>query len=354
MNAKHYSEFFLMAAITSILTIRLFLKAAGYPYLGTGDLHIAHVLWGGFLMLGAVLIAFFFLGKGALQWVAVVSGIGFGTFIDEVGKFLSQDNDYFFQPSVAIIYVVLISLFLTIKNAASRQEYSEKEYLINTLEEIREMELNDLDEIEQKRTLQYLARCNPKDPLVASLTDFILKKKLAPPRQPNIFVRTHQKIRKEYYRLATRPEFSTGIVCVFILEMAFTLITTLALVFLYGLNPEQIWNIHLLERTAEKLNHLSFIDWAHLGSSWISTLFILLGIMQIKKSRLLAFQMFERALLVSIFLTQIFSFYKEQFSALSGLIINILLLTALRSMMDHERLKRQSAKDSLESKNNPL
>jgi len=49
--------------------------------------------------------------------------------------------------------------------------------------------------------------------------------------------------------------------------------------------------------------------------------------------------MFERSVLVSILLTYVFIFYKEQFAALVGLLINILILIALRLMIKGEQLK---------------
>jgi hypothetical protein len=45
---------FLVSAIAAIVIIRIFLEATGYPQLGGGGLHIAHVLWGGLGMLVAI------------------------------------------------------------------------------------------------------------------------------------------------------------------------------------------------------------------------------------------------------------------------------------------------------------
>ena len=39
-------ETFFIASVTSILVIRAFLAATGYPQLGGHGLHIAHMLWG--------------------------------------------------------------------------------------------------------------------------------------------------------------------------------------------------------------------------------------------------------------------------------------------------------------------
>ncbi|MDA2921567.1 hypothetical protein MYX76_19085, partial [Desulfobacterota bacterium AH_259_B03_O07] len=68
----------------------------------------------------------------------------------------------------------------------------------------------------------------------------------------------------------------------------------------------------------------------------LSGVFVFIGIYYIKRSRLLAYKMFERSILVSIFLTQVFMFYKEQFAALTGLAANILILVALRFMIERE------------------
>src|SRR6266511_1039509 len=92
-------ELFFVAAIASLLLIRGALALSGFPQVGGGGLHIAHMLWGLLLLLG-------FVGRRALFVAALLSGIGFGTFIDELGKFITSDNDYFFRPAIAVVYVI--------------------------------------------------------------------------------------------------------------------------------------------------------------------------------------------------------------------------------------------------------
>ena len=46
---------FLVSAVATLLIIRIFLEATGYPQLGGNGLHIAHVLWGGLGMLVAMI-----------------------------------------------------------------------------------------------------------------------------------------------------------------------------------------------------------------------------------------------------------------------------------------------------------
>ncbi len=105
-------ENFIISAVASLLLIRLYLYITDYPQLGGSGLHIAHMLWGGMLMLVALFISLGCLSHPAHEWAAVLGGIGFGAFIDELGKFITQDNNYFFQPTIAIIYVTFILIYL--------------------------------------------------------------------------------------------------------------------------------------------------------------------------------------------------------------------------------------------------
>jgi len=52
--ADQHFEAFLVTAVASIIGIRFFLSLTGYPKLGGGGLHIAHVLVGGFFMMVAI------------------------------------------------------------------------------------------------------------------------------------------------------------------------------------------------------------------------------------------------------------------------------------------------------------
>jgi hypothetical protein len=52
------------------------------------------------LLAVAVFALLSFVGPVARPFAALLGGVGFGLFIDEVGKFVSSDTDYFYRPGV--------------------------------------------------------------------------------------------------------------------------------------------------------------------------------------------------------------------------------------------------------------
>ena len=103
-EAETYVLLSLVAFGATVVLVRLFLELSGYPQVGSSTLHIAHLLWGGLFLFVAVLMVLIWDNPGFLTTAAVLSGIGIGLFVDEVGKFITQNNDYFFPAAAPIIY----------------------------------------------------------------------------------------------------------------------------------------------------------------------------------------------------------------------------------------------------------
>ena len=110
-GSEHVLGFVLTTVVTIVVT-RGYLQLAGFPQIGGETLHVAHVLWGGLFMAVAMVLLLSFAGPVIRAPAAFVGGIGFGLFIDEVGKFLTQDNDYFFRPAPMIMYATLVVLVI--------------------------------------------------------------------------------------------------------------------------------------------------------------------------------------------------------------------------------------------------
>ncbi|MFN2455354.1 MAG: hypothetical protein ABR577_14155 [Pyrinomonadaceae bacterium] len=331
------AESFLVAAVASILAIRLFLNITGYPQLGGNGLHIAHMLWGGLLMLAAIITLLSFLGKTAVTAGAILGGVGFGAFIDEVGKFITSDNNYFFKPAVALIYVIFVLLFLVLRILHARGNFTDREYLINALRAMEEAALYDLDEEEQRLALKYLEQSDGALPLVAALKQTLARTALSPSPSPSLFTRIKNLIADFYRYVAQLPFFSFVVIFFFIAQLFVKAVYVFVLIFFIGLRREQILDYRVIGFVFGQIRHLSFVDWAEIASSFLSGIFVLCGVWLVRRARLNAYRMFERSILVSIFLTQVFAFYKEQFSALLGLFFNIAVLVALRYMIDRER-----------------
>ncbi|MDI9639630.1 hypothetical protein QM565_28395 [Geitlerinema splendidum] len=92
-RASHYLLVMLVSFAIAVVGTRAFLELTGYPQIGNSTLHIAHVLWGGLALFASTLIMMIYANRWAFTVGAILSGIGVGLFIDEIGKFITQDND---------------------------------------------------------------------------------------------------------------------------------------------------------------------------------------------------------------------------------------------------------------------
>lgn len=110
--ADRYLLITLLSFAASVTLTRLFLNITGFPRLGSGEIHIAHLLWGGLLLFIAALLPLIFANRWFLDASALLSGIGVGLFIDEVGKFITSQNNYFFPAAAPIIYAFFLITLL--------------------------------------------------------------------------------------------------------------------------------------------------------------------------------------------------------------------------------------------------
>ncbi len=150
-------EAFLFAAVATVLIIRAFLAVAGYPQVGgNSGLHVAHVLWGGLLMGVAIVVMEIFPGTLVRVRAAVIGGIGFGLFIDEVGKFLTKDVNYFFKPAIAIMYAVFVIGYLAVREVLERRPLNDRRRLALAAQALSDLSLGQLDQRHRDYALRLL------------------------------------------------------------------------------------------------------------------------------------------------------------------------------------------------------
>jgi len=310
-------ENFLIAAVSSLLLIRAFLNLTGYPQFGSGDFHIAHMLWGGALMMVSIFMLLWFLDKNAKRIAALVGGVGFGAFIDELGKFITSDNNYFFQPTVVIIYVIFVFLFLIVRVIEKYIKLSNKDYAINALEVMKEVVLYDLDEQERQRALHFLELSDHDNPAIEPLKRMIGSLEGKPLKKLGISARFKKLLYDIYIELIQKKWFVNVLVLYFIIFAIF----------------------NLSNAYEALLKNVAFNTQGQFISSVISLAFSLLGTYFILRGRrLLSYEMFKDSVIVSLLLTQFFLFYTEHWFGLFILIVNLLILVVSQYLIEQEQL----------------
>jgi hypothetical protein len=368
-------ENFFVSAVISLLATRLLLLLTGYPTIGGERFHIAHLLFGGLLMLVALLILLSTLNHAAEELGAIIGGAGFGVFIDELGKFITNDNNYFYQPAIALIYLIFVTLYLTIRLINRSQGLSRTEALANAFEIAQQASLSNLDDRDGFTIQRLLEFSDPDDVFTQNLKDMLPRISTIPPRNAHAITRIKRFVDDAYQRKAVRLWFAISITVFFILSYGVTFYSIIALidwswlllvwiligivilillfkqlkkhsiyleifVFLGFLSTSLIIAFLVIDNL--KTTPTSFSDSALLFSSGISAVLVALGILNLYRSRLGAYNTFRWAILVSILLTRVFSFYKFQLAALTGLTWDLLILIALRFLIrqEEERLGR--------------
>jgi hypothetical protein len=328
-------ETLIIAGVTTVLVIRTQLWLTNYPQLGGHGLHIAHLLWGGLFMLLAIGLLLTFLGRPVLRAAAVVGGVGFGFFIDELGKFLTEDNNYFYRPAAALIYLIFVGLFVLSRALQRRQggRLSAQAALLNAVELLGEAARHKLDEPERRQALALLRDADPAEPLVAQLRSLFQSLDVRPAAAPGVTARAEARARQAWARLAAWPRFATCVSCLLAIWAVVSFaevveLVTGAVVDLGGAHPGYV---------SDRLGDLAFVNVASLASSALSAALVVRGVLQLRRgARAAAYRSFEHALLVAILVTQVFSFVESQFGAVFGLAFDLIVLLGLRAVQSND------------------
>lgn len=283
--ATDYLLHFSIAAVVTVMATRAYLHLFNYPQFGAGSLHIAHVLWGGLFLTVAVLIALLVSGRAAGYLTALLGGMGFGLFIDEIGKFITKDNNYFYQPAAVIVYLVFLGLFFLLRR-------------VHAADTMTLVELN----------------------------------------QQSYLMRLQRFVRKRYVLVSSRRWFQVGIQLILWGYALAILLQFIFMIWGFLLSRGGDWTAFLRAENAVENTKIVWSSVFLLISNLAAAVCITIGAIRSTHSRSIAYLWYERATIVWIFLTQVFMFYRDQFSATFILIGSVLLFGAVRSARTLEEI----------------
>ena len=329
VRVREQLEIFVVSAVTSLLLLRFYLYLAGYPQVGGGSLHIAHMLYGGLFMAIAIIMSMSFLGYRLQRLTALIGGVGFGIFIDEIGKFLTKDNNYFFRPAIGIIYAIFVLLYLLTNFLSRRQKHSSQTYQLNALVQLEEAILHNMDEHEKARVAELLRQADPQSPITVHLREFLASVETVPVGKPNIFERFLARADAAYSNVWKLRSSSI------IVQSFFSLIVAGSIIILAVTIFQNIDSVRDFFEGKADYGHSLVIG--QLASTILVAVFGIVGIARFPKSRQRAFELFRRAALTNLLLTEFFIFSRIQFDAMYGFIANLLLLVAIDIVLSQER-----------------
>jgi hypothetical protein len=337
-GVENYLLVMLISFGSTVSITRLFLYLTGYPQIATGDLHIAHVLWGGLFLFAAVLMLLIFANRWMSWGAAIFAGVGFGLFIDEVGKYITQNNDYFFPYAAPIIYAFfLICTLLYLQTRRQARRNSRKE-LSTALDLMRDVVDRDLDWRERQKIVDSLQFVIERDEhqettrLAKELLEFALSDEVQVVATPE---EKWKKYREKISPLYIHDRFRT-VSRIFIgLSLAFLGLASL-FSFLYLLLPALG---HPLPVNAIMQALAGKVDVSYTYTNWLFLLISLRGLVSVllftglvlllKRNEALAASFAYYGLLIYLLMVDLLLFYYYQFSTIFLALFKLVLLLVL-------------------------
>lgn len=321
-------------AIISMLGTRLYLKLSGYPIIGFGEWHLAHVLDGGMMMVVGMLTIISLNGSRARKWAAVIFGIGTGRFIDETGKFISKDNNYFFQPAIMLIYVFFIVLFLVYRYLEKVNPKDPKALLYWVIEQMEDVAEGDLSETEKKRMLKKMKEVTVHTKgnvheFAIEFNQLVKKLPVSGEEKLGLGEQMWKRIKTFSYHRVFKKKFVLWLLL--ILSLGYVISTVSDVAFLLErfrhVNLDRFIYYDIPDgATRNELNLFTFMAISNVGTA---VMFILGIVWVVRKKRRRGIGFFQYGLLTYLLLTSVLRFYFEQLVALQGLAVTLVVYMGL-------------------------
>jgi hypothetical protein len=341
VRRKHATTHLLITVLCfafSVTATRIFLNLTGFPQIGGGNLHIAHVLWGGLFLFVASLLPLIWVNPWVLNLSALISGLGVGLFIDEVGKFITSTNNYFFPSAAPIIYAFFLLTVLIFIQVKRKKEVNSRELMYGILEDFAEVLDHDLSKVEYDHLMSELnmvIRDNETTQLVNLARDLqgYLKnrQKSLVEHQPDLLERIANGWQRFSTKWLTRTRFR-GFLIVGLLVWAAWAVTSQTVMFLATHNGEKLEQLVQQFMAAELIRNASGMTAFEAqilmeGTMGIITL-VAVVLFLLKKDRL-ATWIGIIDLVITLVVVNLLTFYFDQFSTIAFAAVQFLLLVLL-------------------------
>jgi hypothetical protein len=323
----------LVWSVLSVLGTRLFLELTGNPVIGRGHWHIAHVLFGGIFMMGAMISILAFEGTKLRKNMAMLFGIGWGLFVDEVGKYVTMDNNYWFRPAIMIIYMSFVILFLIYRYLERMQSKDNRTVFYSVLGQLEELAENDLEVTEKKRLKMNLQKIIDTDRgkmklMAMAMMESVSKiRAIGDKKERGLRVIGQKVFTTTYDKLLRRNLVMYGLLAYSVYYAIDKIVDVLRI----STSPQKMMMIERFYRDYDFFGKSDvYLIVFKMVFDMVAAILFLAGARYLwSKKRLRGIRFFRYGLYVSILLGSIFKFYFEQLGAVVDVLLGVIMLEVL-------------------------
>jgi len=263
--------------------------------------------------------------------------MGWGLFIDEVGKYITKDNDYWFQPAIIIIYISFVILYLVYRYLENNQPQDTKTLLYTAISKLEDAVENELDESEKRETIKNLEKVIKKGKdqniknLAKELKLFFEKQEIKKINENSWWRILIAKTGYYSYNKFFKTRLVTYGLVVYASIWAIDKIQETIRILI---NPQKM---QMLQKISDNYDLISKSDFYMMAGKIffdsVTAIFFIMGIFfMTTKRKFKGLRFFQMGLIVAIFLSSVFKLYFEQFSEIWILATSIILFLVISKM----------------------